>query len=161
VNPVCRLNTVVSRLWVTNPASTATPTAAKWALALRMQDGTVDADIERAFNEGRILRTHVMRPTWHFVTQSDIRWLLELTAPRVQRVMSSYNRRLELDLRTLTRGTTVIERALRGHRYLTRTELGERLQRAGLRSQASGSRTWSCTPSSNVSSAAALAAASR
>ena len=107
--------------------------AAKWALALRMQDGTVDADIERAFNEGRILRTHVMRPTWHFVTQSDIRWLLELTAPRVQRVMSSYNRRLELDLRTLTRGTTVIERALRGHRYLTRTELGERLQRAGLR----------------------------
>jgi hypothetical protein len=106
--------------------------AAKWALGLRMQDGTADADIEGAFNDGRILRTHVMRPTWHFVTPSDIRWLLELTAPRVQRVMSSYNRRLELDSRTLTRGTAVIERALRGHRYLTRTELGERLHRAGL-----------------------------
>lgn len=106
--------------------------AARWALGLRMQDGTVDADVERAFDDGRILRTHVMRPTWHFVTPSDIRWLQELTAPRVQRVMSSYNRRLELDSRTLTRGTSVIERALRDRRYLTRTELGERLHRAGL-----------------------------
>lgn len=106
--------------------------AAKWALGLRMPDGTVAANIERAFDEGRILRTHVMRPTWHFVARADIRWLLELTAPRVHRVMSSYNRRLELDTRTLTRGTNVIERALRDHRYLTRTELGERLQRVGL-----------------------------
>ena len=107
--------------------------AAKWALGLRMQDSTADADIERAFNDGRILRTHVMRPTWHFVTPSDIRWLQELTAPRVQRAMSSYNRRLELDSRTLTRGTIVIERALRNERYLTRTELRERLHRARLR----------------------------
>ncbi|HXW08200.1 MAG TPA: winged helix DNA-binding domain-containing protein [Vicinamibacterales bacterium] len=106
--------------------------AARWAIGLRMQDGTADADIEGAFNDGRILRTHVMRPTWHFVTPSDVRWLLELTAPRVQRLMASYNRRLELDSRTLTRGTAVIERALRGRRYLTRTELGERLHRAGL-----------------------------
>lgn len=106
--------------------------AAKWAIGLRMQDGTAEADIERAFNDGRILRTHVMRPTWHFVTPSDIRWMLALTAPRVHRVMSSYNRRLDLDSRTLTRGTAVIERALRGHRYLTRTELGERLHRVGL-----------------------------
>ena len=106
--------------------------AAKWAIGLRMPAGAADGGIEAAFNQGRILRTHVMRPTWHFVAPSDIRWLLELTAPRVQRLMSSYNRRLELDARTLTRGTAVIERALRGHRYLTRTELGERLQRAGL-----------------------------
>jgi hypothetical protein len=106
--------------------------AAKWAIGLRMPDGTTDADVERAFNDGRILRTHVMRPTWHFVAPSDIRWLLALTAPRVQRVMSSYNRRLELDSRTLTRGAAVIERALRDHGYLTRIELGERLRRAGL-----------------------------
>jgi hypothetical protein len=46
--------------------------------------------------------------------------------------MASYNRRLELDARTLARGTAVIERALRDGRYLTRTELGDRLQRVGL-----------------------------
>jgi hypothetical protein len=106
--------------------------AAKWALALRLQDGTGDAEIERAFEEGRILRTHVMRPTWHFVTPMDIRWLAELTAPRVHRILSSYNRSLELDAALLIRGTAVVERALRDRRYLTRNELGECLQRTGL-----------------------------
>jgi hypothetical protein len=105
---------------------------AKWAIGLRMRNGAVDAAVARAFDEGRILRTHVMRPTWHFVTPADIRWLLELTAPRVQRVMSSYNRRLELDARTLARGTQVLTRALRDRQYRTRAELAERLQDARL-----------------------------
>jgi hypothetical protein len=105
---------------------------AKWAIGLRMRDGTVNGTVQRAFDEGRILRTHVMRPTWHFVTPSDIRWLLELTGPRVQRNMTSYNRILELDAPILTRGTGLIERALRDGRYLTRAELGVELQRAGL-----------------------------
>jgi len=55
---------------------------AKWALAQRMKDAT-DETIEKAFANGDILRTHVMRPTWHFVTPADIRWILKLTAPRV------------------------------------------------------------------------------
>src|SRR6266700_3992959 len=57
--------------------------AAKWALGLRLQ-GMTDDDIEQAFTDGAILRTHVMRPTWHFVSPADIRWLLAFTAPRVQ-----------------------------------------------------------------------------
>jgi hypothetical protein len=104
---------------------------AKWGLGLRLADA-VDADIERAFEQGRILRTHVMRPTWHFVTPADIRWMLELTAPSVHRRMAVYDRQLGLDAATKTRGTAVIERALAGGQYLTRAELGERLQRAGL-----------------------------
>jgi hypothetical protein len=79
--------------------------AARWGLGLRMPIGARDVEIERAFDAGRILRTHVMRPTWHFVRPADIRWMLELTAPRVQRAMASYNRQLELDARTLTRAT--------------------------------------------------------
>jgi len=106
--------------------------AAKWALGLRLQDGAVDVEIERAFEEGRFLRTHLMRPTWHFVTPMDIRWLTELTAPRVHRVLSSYNRTLELDAALLVRGTAVLERALRDRHYLTRNELGECLRHAGL-----------------------------
>jgi hypothetical protein len=105
---------------------------AKWALGLRMREGTVGADIERAFEEGRILRTHLMRPTWHFVTPADIRWLTELTAPRVHRVMAPYDRRLELDTGLLVRGTALIEAALGDRHYLTRAELGERLSREGL-----------------------------
>lgn len=56
--------------------------AAKWAVGLRTY-GAADADVEAAFNEGAILRTHVMRPTWHFVAPEDLRSLLALTAPRV------------------------------------------------------------------------------
>jgi Winged helix DNA-binding domain len=106
--------------------------AAKWGIGLRMTDGVVDADVERAFEQGAILRTHLMRPTWHFVSASDIRWLLELTGPRVQRIVASYNRREELDARTLIRGTVIIERALRDRRYLTRAEMGDELRRAKL-----------------------------
>ena len=105
---------------------------AKWAIGLRMPDGTTSAKVQRACDEGRILRTHVMRPTWHFVAAADIRWLLELTAPRVHRILSYYNRALELDARTLSRGTAVIERALAAGRHLTRAELAESLSRAGL-----------------------------
>src|SRR5258705_9710306 len=58
---------------------------AKWALSLRLR-GVADAEVDRAFMDGAILRTHLMRPTWHFVTPGDIRWLLRLTEPRVHAV---------------------------------------------------------------------------
>ena len=106
---------------------------AKWALGLRARDGTVVRDVERAFDDGRILRTHVMRPTWHFVTPADIHWLLQLTAPCVHKRMAPYDRQLELDARTMTRAARVFERALRDGRFLTRAELGEYLHAAGLR----------------------------
>jgi DNA glycosylase AlkZ-like len=105
--------------------------AAKWALALRLQDAT-DDDIERAFTEGAILRTHVMRPTWHFVAPEDIRWLLALTAPRVHAANSYQYRRLELDKSTIKRSNAAIARALRGGQQLTRTELASVLQKAGI-----------------------------
>src|ERR1700750_1907667 len=61
----------------------------KWAIGLRLP-GSTNEDIEKAFNKGDILRTHVMRPTWHFVTPSDIRWLLKLTSPRVHAFIAPY-----------------------------------------------------------------------
>jgi DNA glycosylase AlkZ-like len=103
----------------------------KWALGLRMQRAE-DAQIERAFSEGRILRTHVMRPTWHFVAPEDIRWMLALTGPRVSARMAPYNRRLELDAAIFRRSERAIVRALRGGAQLTRQELKTVLQRAGI-----------------------------
>jgi hypothetical protein len=103
---------------------------AKWALGLRMADRTVDAQVEDAFERGKILRTHVLRPTWHFVARDDIRWMLDLTAARIKLRMAPYHRQLGLDARTMNRGTAIIERALGDQRYLTRAELGEWLQRS-------------------------------
>src|SRR5690242_9338515 len=62
---------------------------AKWALAQRLP-GTTSQQLDDLFNDGAILRTHVMRPTWHFVAPEDIRWMLELTAPRIEQLMSYY-----------------------------------------------------------------------
>lgn len=106
--------------------------AAKWALALRMPDGTTDARIEQAFNDGRILRTHVLRPTWHFVGASDLHWMLELTAPRVHQALAFACRYYELDLAKRNRATSVIERAVGDGQHLTRAELGACLGRAGV-----------------------------
>src|SRR6185436_7052408 len=82
---------------------------AKWALGLRMPRGTTDATIQRAFDAGKILRTHVLRPTWHFVTPKDIRWMLELSAPQVHRRMATYDRVMGLDTAIMTGSTAVIE----------------------------------------------------
>src|SRR5262245_13509137 len=78
---------------------------AKWGLGLRLQNVT-DRDIERAFNAGAILRTHLLRPTWHFVTPADIRWLLALTAPRVHAANAYMYRKLELDKGVFNRSRT-------------------------------------------------------
>src|SRR5690349_9379361 len=57
--------------------------AAAWALGQRLQN--IDAtSIDAAFDQGKILRTHVLRPTWHFVAPADIRWMLALSAPRIR-----------------------------------------------------------------------------
>ena len=105
--------------------------AAKWALGLRMH-GMTDDEIEQAFTDGAILRTHVMRPTWHFVSPADIRWLLALTAPRVHQALASYNRKLELDDAVFGRTNDVLASALQGGKQLTRDELASALQQAGI-----------------------------
>jgi len=100
--------------------------AAKWALGLRLERST-DADIEKAYNAGEILRTHVMRPTWHFLAPQDIRAVLALTAPRVQAGNATQYRKLELDGKLLSRCRRVLAEALRGGQHLTRSELASRL----------------------------------
>jgi hypothetical protein len=105
--------------------------AAKWAVGLRLLHGTDDL-IERALDNGSILRTHVMRPTWHFVTPADIRWMLALTAPRLRAATATYYRTLELDNKVLSRSIDVITRSLQGGKALARSELAVILQGHGI-----------------------------
>lgn len=103
--------------------------AAKWGLGLRL-NGTDDAALDEAFNRGAILRTHAMRPTWHFLAPADIRWILALTSPRVHALCAYHNRKLELDTALLVRCCDVLVKALRDGRQRTRDELREDIQRA-------------------------------
>ena len=105
--------------------------AAKWAVAQRAR-GVTDAAMDRALANGSILRTHVLRPTWHFVTPADIRWMLALTAPRVNAANTSAHRLLELDAAVFKRSNAALARALEGGRQLSRYELAEVLARAGI-----------------------------
>jgi hypothetical protein len=104
---------------------------AKWSLGLRIQNPVNDL-IEQAFTAGTILRTHVMRPTWHFVTPADIRWMLELTAPRVNALSAYYYRQLELDDVLFSQSNAIFVKALQNHQYLTRAELRSKLAEAGI-----------------------------
>jgi len=78
------------------------------------------------------LRTHVLRPTWHFVTPADIRWMLALTAPRVHAANAHMYRKVELDDAAFARSERVLEEALRGGHHFTRDELREVLGSAGI-----------------------------
>lgn len=102
---------------------------ARWGIGQRMVGASAtDAAIEQAFNDGHILRTHVLRPTWHFVHPRDIRWMLRLSAPRVHVANGFSYRRDGLDVKVRARGARVIARALEGGQQLTRTELAAALK---------------------------------
>lgn len=103
---------------------------AKWAVGQRTASAR-ELQVEKAIDSGQILRTHVLRPTWHFVSPADVRWLLDLTAPRIRAFSAPYFRRNGLDPAALKRSRRVLEKCLRG-RELTREELATELTLAKL-----------------------------
>lgn len=105
--------------------------AARWALSLRT-GATADA-VDRLFDSGSILRTHVLRPTWHFVVPEVLDPLLRLTGPRIRAGLVGRRRQLELDLATVARSGAAFERALADGASLTRAELGAVLMADGIR----------------------------
>lgn len=104
---------------------------AKWSIAQRCRSLS-DKDLDAEIDTGAILRTHVLRPTWHFVAAEDIRWLLRLTGPRIAKLIAPRLGGLGLDALTLTRGAERIASVLEGGRHLTRDAIGAELERAGI-----------------------------
>jgi len=104
---------------------------AKWALGQRTR-GATDAALDDQFDRGDILRTHVLRPTWHFVLPEDLGWLLGLTGPRVRAGLAGRYWELEIDDRVVARSNAAFSSALLGGRHLTRPELGEVLRADGV-----------------------------
>jgi Winged helix DNA-binding domain len=104
---------------------------ALWSLRQRLSSGSEGALLAE-FDAGTILRTHVLRPTWHFVLPADIRWLLTLTAPRVHAFNRYYYRKYELDDDVLARCRGLIERAVAARGPLTRAELAAVLRVGGI-----------------------------
>ena len=102
----------------------------KWGIGHRVT-GITDAALDQVFDAGRLLRTHVLRPTWHFVLPEDIRWLLELTGPRILATNAYYSRQFGVH-DALADGQRVIAKALGHGDHLTRKEIQAALQPAGI-----------------------------
>jgi hypothetical protein len=104
----------------------------KWAVGVRLPDAT-DALIEKALDKGEIIRTHILRPTWHLVASDDIHWMLELTGQNVMRQMGSSSRMLDLDEKIFAKSNNIISKALEDGSHLTREELMEILHHCGIK----------------------------
>ncbi len=94
----------------------------KWAVGVRLPNST-DQAIESAINHGEIVRTHLLRPTWHLVSSNDIHWILELTAPQIKPLLISRHKELELSERLLAKSAAIMKKLLGGGKHLSREEL--------------------------------------
>ncbi len=123
---------------------TDVPTAVRHLLAVQSQDfgpagwsvaqrcsALRESDFVAGFGTGQVLRSHVLRPTWHLVHPGDLRWLLRLTGPRIQRVNASMYRKLGLDSALLDRCARLIHDGL-AVGPLTRQQLGGQLTHSGI-----------------------------
>jgi hypothetical protein len=105
---------------------------AKYAIALRMANPPTEDIIEKVFNDGDILRTHLLRPTWHFVARDDIRWMLAIAAPRVIAANGSMYRKYNIDDKLFTTSFKVIEKVLGDNNYATRDAIREELKKKNI-----------------------------
>lgn len=103
---------------------------ARWSLAQRTV-GTTAPDVERELAEGTILRTHILRPTWHFVHRDDLDWLMTLSAPRLHQGNKAMYRQTGVDTDTANRSGAILAEAVAGGAHKTREELASILARAG------------------------------
>jgi hypothetical protein len=104
----------------------------KWAVGCRLP-GAIDNAIEKAIDDGEIIRTHVLRPTWHLTTAEDIGWMLELTSGNILRQFNSMNKKIGLDDKVFSKSTDIIVKSLLGDQHLTRDELVEILNHHGIK----------------------------
>lgn len=103
----------------------------KWAVSLRLPSAT-DAGIEAALDAGALVRTHVLRPTWHLVAGADVRWMLALTGKHIKASSAARDRDLGIDAALYARANDLIVKALEGGKNLTREEVMAALERGGL-----------------------------
>jgi DNA glycosylase AlkZ-like len=102
----------------------------QWSIAQRLSSA---ADVDAAITAGAILRTHILRPTWHFVARDDLRWMQALTSPRVLVLMGHADRGNGVDAALIARGTKAVASAIARRGHMTRREVAAVLAGAGIK----------------------------
>ena len=105
---------------------------AAWAVASRTRSPD-QADLSRLLEAGTVVRTHVLRTTWHFVRAEDIGWLVELTGPRLRQLTGRALRTAHgLDERAIGHAVTAITETLASQGPLARAQLAGELRQRGI-----------------------------
>lgn len=107
-------------------------TAAKWAVGLRMKNPRLSAVVS-ALKTGKIIRIHILRPTWHYVTAKDVRWMSQISGPRIKAAWTSFARGhgIVLDESFFAQAHKILEKVLPG-KSLDRVDLADYFTRNGL-----------------------------
>lgn len=104
----------------------------KWAIGARLTNSHNDL-VEHALNTNTIFRTHILRPTWHLVAATDIKWMLALTGPGVLKLLNPPLKKAGIDEQVLQLCMKTIEKMLAHKTALTRTEIMDQLSLQGIR----------------------------
>ena len=105
------------------------PLMCRWAVGIRIP-GCTEQDVVNAISKGEIIRTHVLRPTWHLVAPEDLRWMLAITAPRIISNMKARLKELELTEAIFRKSNKLLEKELGKGASLSRDELQPFFERA-------------------------------
>ena len=124
---------------------------ARWSLAQRTASSVGASVVDAAFDAGEILRTHVLRPTWHYVTPEDLAWLMPLSGPRLDRANARRYAELGLDARTLSRSDRILADGV-APKALTHRSSSSGSKRVASRRTANDCPTCCSTPSSRACS---------
>lgn len=113
----------------------------KWAVGMRLKSATIQT-VEKALRDGEILRTHVMRPTWHLVAAEDIRWMLKLSAQRIKSANDSFAKGWDLEItdELYMKSYNLLEQILAGNKSLTKQEITGHFCRSGILAEPDNNR---------------------
>jgi hypothetical protein len=104
---------------------------ARKAILLR-GSGITEEAIVKAMDKGKLIRTHVLRPTWHITSANRITGLLKLTAPGILKSMATRHKGLGLDDRILKKALHIIRKSL-DKSERSREDIMSDLHRSGIR----------------------------
>lgn len=103
----------------------------KWALGVRMNGATRQA-VDDALDRGEILRTHLLRPTWHLVSARDIHWMIALSAAHIRAANKARHQQLGLSEALVAQSNRILRSALEKQDFLTREALVAALEKESI-----------------------------
>ena len=102
----------------------------KWAIGLRMKNPSLQK-VEKALETGELVRTHVLRPTWHITAAEDIRWMLQLSEKNVKQAILNWGKSVGIDEQMSKKFNKEIVKILKDGNHLTKPEIEDEVVRQG------------------------------